>query len=263
MAVIKSSTLGQARKSIGATNYYRRAGVQLARSKPTFAPGRVFSAAQLVAQKNMSLVQTMLLTYAGKMVAPYSNCSVKRIYSASSRYNRLVGGILKKVSADNLSAITDVEDFWFDDGAKHLGNWSVGNMVLQVKVKALEYQALTNYLTIEVEKLTLDAALEQANKRRAQASWYGYPNLCVCGFGSEVGGFTAIAPTAGAVTTGSSSITIRYKLVPPQGAYLTASCKLSLSLFIASIDANTLQPSEFPVYGTSNMFFTNIAVTDV
>lgn len=263
MAVIKSSTLGQARKSIGATNYYRRAGVQLARSKPTFAPGRVFSAAQLVAQKNMSLVQTMLLTYAGKMVAPYSNCSVKRIYSASSRYNRLVGGILKKVSADNLSAVTDVEDFWFDDGAKHLGNWSVGNMVLQVKVKKMEYQALVNYLTIEVERLTLDAALEQANKRRAQASWYGYPNLCVCGFGSEVGGFTAIAPTAGNVTTGSSSISIRYKLVPPQGAYLTASCKLSLSLFIASVDANTLQPSEFPVYGTSNMFFTNIAVTDV
>lgn len=263
MAVIKSSTLGQARKSIGATNYYRRAGVQLARSKPTFAPGRVFSAAQLVAQKNMSLVQTMLLTYAGKMVAPYSNCSVKRIYSASSRYNRLVGGILKKVSADNLSAVTDVEDFWFDDGAKHLGNWSVGNMVLQVKIKKMEYQALTNYLTIEVERLTLDSALEQANKRRAQASWYGYPNLCVCGFGSEVGGFTAIAPTAGTVTTGSSSISIRYKLVPPQGAYLTASCKLSLSLFIASVDANTLQPSEFPVYGTSNMFFTNIAVTDV
>lgn len=263
MAVIKSSTLGQARKSIGATNYYRRAGVQLARSKPTFAPGRVFSAAQLVAQKNMSLVQTMLLTYAGKMVAPYSNCSVKRIYSASSRYNRLVGGILKKVSADNLSAATDVEDFWFDDGAKHLGNWSVGNMVLQVKIKKMEYQAMTNYLTIEVERLTLDAALEQANKRRAQASWYGYPNLCVCGFGSELGGFTAIAPTAGTVTIGSSSVTIRYKLVPPQGAYLTASCKLSLSLFIASVDANTLQPSEFPVYGTSNMFFTNIAVTDV
>lgn len=263
MAVIKSSTLGQARKSIGATNYYRRSGVQLARSKPTFAPGRVFSAAQLVAQKNMSLVQTMLLTYAGKMVAPYSNCSVKRIYSASSRYNRLVGGILKKVSADNLSAVTDVEDFWFDDGAKHLGNWSVGNMVLQVKVKAMQYQALTNYLTIEVEKLTLDAALEQANKRRAQASWYGYPNLCVCGFGSELGGFTAIAPTAGSVTIGNNSITIRYKLVPPQGAYLTASCKLSLSLFIASIDANTLQPSEFPVYGTSNMFFTNISVSDV
>lgn len=263
MAVIKSSTLGQARKSIGATNYYRRAGVQLARSKPTFAPGRVFSAAQLVAQKNMSLVQTMLLTYAGKMVAPYSNCSVKRIYSASSRYNRLVGGILKKVSADNLSAATDVEDFWFDDGAKHLGNWSVGNMVLQVKVKKMEYQAMTNYLTIEVERLTLDAALEQANKRRAQSSWYGYPNLCVCGFGSEVGGFTAIAPTAGSVTPRDNFVTFRYKLVPPQGAYLTASCKLSLSLFIASIDANTLQPSEFPVYGTSNMFFTNIAVTDV
>ena len=138
MAVIKSSALGQARKSIGATNYYRRAGVQLARSKPTFAPGRVFSGAQLVAQKNMSLVQTMLLTYAGKMVAPYSNCSIKRIYSASSRYNRLVGGILKKVSADNLSAATDVEDFWFDDGVKHLGNWSTGNTVLQVKVKAMQ-----------------------------------------------------------------------------------------------------------------------------
>lgn len=263
MAVIKSSTLGQARKSIGATNYYRRAGVQLARSKPTFAPGRVFSAAQLVAQKNMSLTQTMLLTYAGKMVAAYSNCSVKRFYSASSRYNRLVGGILKKVTADNLSADTDVEDFWFDDGVKHLGNWSVGNMVLQVKVKSMQYQSMTNYLTLEIERLSLDSALEQANKRRAQASWYGYPNLCVCGFGSEVGGFTAIAPTAGIVTAGSSSISIRYKLVPPQGAYLTASCKLSLSLFIASIDASTLQPSEFPVYGTSNMFFTNINVSDV
>lgn len=263
MAVIKSSTLGQARKSIGATNYYRRAGVQLARSKPTFAPGRVFSAAQLVAQKNMAIVQTMLLTYAGKMVAPYSNCSVKRIYSASSRYNRLVGGILKQVTADNNLSTTDVEDFWFNDGVRHLGNWSVGNMVLQVKVTALQYQASTNYLTIEVEKLSLDASLEQANKRRAQSSWYGYPNLCVCGFGSEEGGFTTIAPTAGSVTVGDSSVTIRYKLVPPQGAYLTAVCKLSLSLFIASIDATTLQPSEYPVYGTSAMRFINITVTDV
>lgn len=263
MAVIKSSALGQARKSIGATNYYRRAGVQLARSKPTFAPGRVFSPAQLVAQKNMSLVQTMLLSYAGKVVAPYSNCSVKRIYSASSRYNRLVGGILKKVTADNLSATTDVEDFWHDDGAKHLGNWSVGNMVLQVKVKAMQYQSYVNYLTLEIERLSLDSALEQANKRRAQSSWYGYPNICVCGFGSEVGGFTAIAPTAGSVTVGNDTVTIRYKLVPPQGGYLVATCKLSLSLFIASIDATTLQPSEYPVYGTSNLQFVNINVTDV
>lgn len=263
MAVIKSSALGQARKSIGATNYYRRAGVQLARSKPTFAPGRVFSAAQLVAQKNMSMVQTMLLTYAGKMVAPYSNCSIKRIYSASSRYNRLVGGILKQVTADNNLSTTDVEDFWFNDGVKHLGNWSVGNIVLQVKVKAMEYQAFTNFLTIEVERLTLDSALEQANKRRAQSSWYGYPNICVCGFGSEEGGFSVIAPTAGSVTVGDSTVAIRYKLVPPQGAYLTTTCKLSLSLFIASIDASTLQPSEYPVYGTSTMRFTNINITDL
>lgn len=263
MAVIKSSALGQARKSIGATNYYRRAGVQLARSKPTFAPSRVFSPAQLVAQHNMFLVQTMLLSYAGKMVAPYSNCSIKRIYSASSRYNRLVGGILKKVTADNLSAATDVEDFWHDDGAKHLGNWSVGNMVLQVKVKAMQYQSFVNYLTVEIERLSLDAALEQANKRRAQSSWYGYPNICVCGFGSEVGGFTAIAPTAGSVTVGIDTVTIRYKLVPPQGGYLVATCKLSLSLFIASIDANTLQPSEYPVWGTSNLQFVNITVTDL
>lgn len=263
MAVIKSSALGQARKSIGATNYYRRAGVQLARSKPTFAPTRVFSPAQLVAQHNMTLVQTMLLSYAGKMVAPYSNCSVKRIYSASSRYNRLVGGILKRVTADNLSAATDVEDFWHDDGVKHLGNWSVGNMVLQVKVKAMQYQSFVNYLTLEIERLSLDAALEQANKRRAQSSWYGYPNICVCGFGSEVGGFTTIAPTAGSVTIGDSTVTIRYKLVPPQGGYLVANCKLSLSLFIASIDAKSLQPSEYPVYGTSNMQFVNITVTDL
>lgn len=263
MAVIKSSTLGQARKSIGATNYYRRAGVQLARSKPTFAPGRVFSPAQLVAQKNMSLTQTMLLTYAGKMVAPYSNCSVKRVYSASSRYNRLVGGILRQVTADNQLSTTDVEDFWFDDGVKHLGSWSTGNMVLQVKVKAMQYQSMTNYLTLEIERLSLDSALEQANKRRAQSSWYGYPNICVCGFGSETGGFTAIAPTAGSVTTGADRVTIRYKLVPPQGAYLTATCKLSLSLFIASIDATTLQPSEYPVYGTSSILFTNISISDV
>lgn len=263
MAVIKSSALGQARKSIGATNYYRRAGVQLARSKPTFAPGRVFSPAQLVAQKNMSLVQTMLLSYAGKMVAPYSNCSVKRIYSASSRYNRLVGGILKKVTADNQLTTTDVEDFWHDDGVKHLGNWSVGNMVLQVKVKSMQYQSYINYLTVEIERLSLDAALEQANKRRAQSSWYGYPNICVCGFGSEVGGFTAIAPTAGSVTVSENTISIRYKLVPPQGGYLVATCKLSLSLFIASIDATSLQPSEYPVFGTSNLQFVNINVTDV
>lgn len=263
MAVIRSSTLGQARKSIGATNYYRRAGVQLARSKPTFAPGRVFTAAQLVAQKNMALVQTMLLSYAGKMVAPYANCSIKRIYSASSRYNRLVGGILSRVTMDNTRPDTDPEDFWHGDGVVHLGQWSVGNMVLQFRVVSMQYQAQTNYLTLEIKRMTLDSAIEQANKRRSQTSWYGYANLCVCGFGSEDGTFTTIAPTAGSVTVGDSSVTIRYKLVPPQGGYLTASCKLSISLFIASVDPSTMQPSEYPVYGTSNTLFINIAVSDL
>ena len=255
MAVIRSSTLGQARKSIGATNYYRRAGVQLARSKPTFAPGRVFTPAQLIAQKNMALVQTMLLSYAGKMVAPYANCSIKRIYSASSRYNRLVGGILSRVTMDNTRPDTDPEDFWHGDGVVHLGQWSV--------VIAMQYQAQTNYLTLEIKRMTLDSAIEQANKRRSQASWYGYPNLCVCGFGSEEGTFTTIAPVAGAVTVGDSCVTIRYKLVPPQGGYLTATCKLSLSLFIASVDPTSHQPSEFPVYGTSSSLFINIAVSDL
>lgn len=263
MAVIRSSTLGQARKSIGATNYYRRAGVQLARSKPTFAPGRVFTPAQLVAQHNMALVQTMLLSYAGKMVAPYANCSIKRIYSASSRYNRLVGGILSRVTMDNTRSDTDPEDFWFNDGVVHVGQWSVGNMVLQYRVVSMQYQAQTNYLTLEIKRMTLDTAIEQANKRRSQASWYGYANLCVCGFGSEDGSFTTIAPTAGSVTVGDSSVSIRYKLVPPQGGYLTATCKLSLSLFIASVDPATLQPSEFPVYGTSSMLFINIAISDL
>ena len=45
MAVIRSTAYGQVRKSVGANNYYRRAGVQLVRSKPTFAPGRVFTEA--------------------------------------------------------------------------------------------------------------------------------------------------------------------------------------------------------------------------
>lgn len=184
MAVVKTSALGQVRKSIGATNYYRRSGVQLARQKPTFAPNRTFTALQLRQQELMKGIK--LISQQMDLAAIARNCNTynSRIYNTSSRYNRLVSKLLKGLSSaweepeDTIDVIVNkYMDFWAAD-------FSTGNIPfpLDLTVGTLNQ----NGIIFQVEPPTAKTfqALSLANKKK-KGRQYTITDIGVVGFAAN------------------------------------------------------------------------------
>lgn len=181
MAVIKSSSLGQVRKSIGATNYYRRAGVQLARSKPTFAPGRTFTPAQLDQQWRMQVAQYLLLTIGLGKCSNCSNVINNRLYNASSRYNRLVQKIMNNTWEYDRAEFPEPATAW-TNGWDSIGeNWSIGD----VKGGPTRVDIQLNVSTVRIRVYGLDNVaaemLRLTNKRRRDSGKLTTDNIGVCG----------------------------------------------------------------------------------
>lgn len=97
MAVVRSQAFQNARKSVGQNNYYRRKGVQLVRSKATFAPNRTFTNAQKICQTKMSAVQYLLTDGMANKWANFCNISNKKRYNASTQINKLAAGLLREI----------------------------------------------------------------------------------------------------------------------------------------------------------------------
>lgn len=186
MAVIKSSALGQARKSIGATNYYRRSGVQISRNKPVFAPSRTFTEAQLLQQYTMKLMQNLMLVRGAKVIADYCNVPNNRKYNASSRYNRFLRGVMPQIRKTIGSTMPDEEDFWNEKGTGVLMYYSTGN----VEWFATGYQGSSNTdmvtIYVDIDDLVLRRVLANANKRRVKSSQFTNVNIGCCGFIQEL-----------------------------------------------------------------------------
>lgn len=197
MAVLKSTAYGQVRKSVGANNYYRRAGVQLVRSKPTFAPGRQFTEAQLLQQYVMKLVQYLLLTQNAKIITDYCNVANNKLYNASSRYNRFLRHTMKKVRAEIGTAMPDFEDFWNENGIFVLQDFSVGNM--EWFATDVKFATAGNGITFSVafDSTIMRRVLAQVNKKRAASSQFTVANMGMCGFFNEepaTGGALIVLP---------------------------------------------------------------------
>lgn len=186
MAVIRSSALGQARKSIGATNYYRRSGVQISRNKPVFAPTRTFTEAQLLQQYSMKLMQNLMLVRGAKVVTDYCNVPNNRKYNASSRYNRFMRGVMPEIRKTIGSTMPDMEDFWNQNGTAVLRYYSVGN----AEWFATGYQGSSSSgivtVYVDVDDLVLQRVLAGANKRRSRSSMFTKVNIGCCGFIQEL-----------------------------------------------------------------------------
>lgn len=263
MAVIKTTTLGQARKSIGATNYYRRAGVQIARSKPTFAPGRTFSNLQLYQQKKMQLAQYMLLDMGGKVVADYANCRIKRLYSASSRYNRLVGSLVEAAFEGEEIVEYNPAGYWLEGGINRLGKWSVGNVAVQFSIDKASLKNGQYSVTIKFSSFALNLLFQQVNKRRSEKSEYWYDNIGICGFVGNDTSFAIIQPTFGFVRTNPSETTIEYDLSFTQSVSLLGAVTFDICFFVAYRYSLYTDPRETPIYGSSSVQFTNIQISQI
>lgn len=258
MAVIKTSTLGQARKSIGATNYYRRAGVQIARSKPTFAPGRQFTDLQLLQQARMRFVQFLMLDMGARYIADYANCRIRRLYNASSRYNRLVGLLLP----NTVEQPEDVEysgiDYWKDLGWSVLGKWSIGNVSVDFNVSEFGVKNGQLSVSLQFSSFMLSSLLRWCNKRRSASLQYLPDNIGLCGFIGREGAFGVISPTFGSVSVSGNTTTIVYPINLVLGGQISGALELDISLFVAYRDGLGLTPLELPIYGTSNVRLSNL-----
>lgn len=185
MAVLKSTAYGQVRKSVGANNYYRRSGVQIVRSKPTFAPGRTFTPAQLSQQEIMKIAQYMMLEKNAKVLADFCNITNNRKYNASSKYNRLVSHLMTEIKSVSHPVGTDLEDFWNMEGVYIFKTFTIGN--IQPFWYKEDITSTDNLLEIALyyNEQDLFSFLQKVNKRRAASGQLTVANIGICGVFNE------------------------------------------------------------------------------
>lgn len=199
MAVLKSTAYGQVRKSVGANNYYRRAGVQIVRSKPTFAPGRKFTPAQLSQQFRMQVTQYILLQVGLGQCANCSNVVNNRLYNASSRYNRMVKQVISNDWEYTEAEFPTPEEMWNYGWDSVLEKWSIGDV--KGNPSRIEIYQNAGEWTLSVYGLENIAAqaLRLVNKKRAKSGQLSDLNIGVCGIifgrGEKKNGSYIVLPT--------------------------------------------------------------------
>lgn len=181
MAVVRTSALGQVRKSIGATNYYRRSGVQLARQKPAFAPGRTFTPPQLRQQDLMKGVK--MISQQMDLAAIARNCNTynSRIYNTSSRYNRLVSKLLRGLANawdDAEDTIADIVSYGMDTWA---ADFSTGNIPFPLNLTVSQFNTTNILFEVAPPSALASQALALANKKK-RGRQYSMTDIGVVGF---------------------------------------------------------------------------------
>lgn len=137
MAVVRSIAFQNARKSIGQQNYYRRKGVQLVRTKATFAPDRTFTESQKVQQSKMAAVQYALKELHVSVLAPFANTNTIKRYNAATPLNRLTSNMLHGIDDVINWEILPPDQILKDRGVRTFGPFNTGNYYLrnaQIKV---------------------------------------------------------------------------------------------------------------------------------
>lgn len=264
MAIIKSSALGQARKSIGATNYYRRSGVQISRNKPVFAPGRTFTPAQLLQQDVMKIGQYILLTKGAKIITDYCNVPNNKNYNASSRYNRFLQNTMVDIKQARGNVIIDPEDFWNEKCPAAISNYSVGN--IEHFYTELKGQSAANELTLMyyVDELTMNRILSQANKRRSPSSRFTPLNFGACGFYNEdpAGGGTThvLQPTMTNAEDGWLGEYLSFAFKINDSVPLGLGGRMAFNIFLADRTSNvSLIPLSIPQWCSSSAWVFSLA----
>lgn len=248
MAVIRSTAYGQVRKSVGANNYYRRAGVQLVRSKPTFAPGRTFTEAQLNKQFLMKAAQASMSMLGWGDVANLMNVANNKLYNSSSRFNRAVQRILSAAQTLTIDR-QESPDYWATSNAGVLfENISLGDVVLDSEISDITDNTSSWVVQLGGCKAAVERMIYLTNKKRARSGYLSWQNVgLVMGAknnepsdGVRFGVRAALAPTSYDDATG----VLVYSIAAPVRSSLQLRADLFWSLFIAdSVPAGAQLPA--------------------
>lgn len=263
MAVQRSIAFQNARKSVGQTTYYRRAGVQMVRSKPTFAPGRTFTTAQIVQQYKMKAVQSAYKNEDMNNLVPYMNCQNNKRYNASSKYNRWVRQCLLAIPDTAYSTSVPAEEYAQENLFNFSRNMSVGNILMAQRTSAnYWYHNGAYYLEAGFEEDGFYSFLESARKKLKSKKELSYKNIGVCGLMSEtsdLGLSVVINPVMPDVSLSADFSSILWKIADYSIDTLTAPQSFILVFFISirSSDANTT-PDSVPILCTSSSLWSGI-----
>lgn len=263
MTIQRSIAFQNARKSIGQTTYYRRGGVQMVRSKPTFAPGRTFTTAQLVQQYKMKIVQSAYRDNGMSNLVPYMNCQNNRRYNASSRYNRWCGQTLLAIPDSAYSSTVPAEEYAQEHLFNISRNMSVGNIQMAERVTAnYWYNAGAYYLSAGFSENSFNAFLESARRKLKSKKTLTYKNIGVCGLmtqTSDPGLSTVINPVMPDTGLSADFSSILWKIADFGTDSLTQPQSFILVFFISarSSDTNTT-PMSVPILCTSSSLWSGI-----
>lgn len=256
MAVIKSSALGQARKSIGSTNYYRRAGVQISRNKPVFAPGRTFTPAQLTQQWRMKVVQTILLD---RQIGKISNCvnvANNKLYNASSRYNRMVKCMLLNDWHYASDPVADPMVFAEEAFEYIMSTYSIGDV--RMAPTRIVYQPGEPNPVIRVHGINsaVTELIRLTNKRRRPSGYLDEYSIGVCGTlvipGNEGSTLFPILPVLNIKKYLPSDDFLEFDLYQSQRWPSTGPIYVNVVLFIADGANQNLQPLDYVALHCTN-----------
>lgn len=130
MTVVRSLAFQNARKSTGQSTYYRRKGVQLVRSKPTFAPGRTFTQKQIDCQETMKLARLCITEFCMQSLIDICNVSNIKRYNASTQVNRMVANIINDNKATMFATHQTAEEHLNDFLAASASAYNKGDIEL-------------------------------------------------------------------------------------------------------------------------------------
>lgn len=185
MTVVRSLAFQNARKSTGQSTYYRRKGVQLVRSKPTFAPGRTFTQKQINCQQAMRLARLCVQQFNMQSLIDVCNVSNVKRYNASTQINRMVSNIINDnknvIDARGLTADAMLRDYTLSCAS----SFNKGDIELN-----MGHMRVTSVMTENVPMITCDVAiptillnqmLSNATKRARSRTPYTIDNIGFCG----------------------------------------------------------------------------------
>lgn len=185
MGKVINNTIGRIRKSVGQNNFYVRSGVQVMRLKPSFSPDRQFTDLQKYQQMRMKIVRKFIETYDLGYWAQSINNANNRRYNASSRFNRLLGFLLKNISDSVITSNMTDEDIpeWIQNNmATLVSHFAVGNILNPVTSVSVGDGTNGTQVDFVMSGKAVERCLAIANRRRIKSNWYDVSHFWAIGW---------------------------------------------------------------------------------
>lgn len=261
MGKVINNTIGRIRKSVGQNNFYVRSGVQVVRLKPSFSPDRKFTGLQVAQQFRMKCMRRTAELFDFPGWANCVNNANNRRYNASSKFNRMLGFMLKSASTLTVqSNPTDADiDAWVKSNLyRYVDKFAVGNIPNPIIGAELQEDSGDITLQLSISRSLVSKGLSIANRRRKPSNQYDDTCFYVVGWiaGSSFnngGIFIHDAIEMSGSSTGNDSAMISTTVgYPAEGT----SGIISLAAYIYSDDYEGLTTSElYSLFSSNNSVF--------